>query len=200
VPARAFFRAAGFWERELKTAEKAVQAGTATARSRYLADVGSWLSSMNEGERERLGCIRVPVEGGPVFVSALCQSPAAKGVQADANAAGNIGLRALLDPDWSGRWWYVLCDPRTLKPVAEKVKGSEAVDAETPMPATDLGRQLRNREQPVNLWRDVSVAPVNQGQWTTYSEYREGVMERVTAILREQLGPRVKDAYGDKPF
>jgi hypothetical protein len=121
-------------------------------------------------------------------------------LQADTNAAGNIGLRALLDPDWSGRWWYVVCDPRTLKPVAEKVKGSEAVDAETPMPAAGLERQLRNREQPVNLWRDVSVAPVNQGQWTTYPEYREGVMEGVTAILREQLRPRVKDAQGDEPF
>jgi hypothetical protein len=27
--------------------------------------------------------------------------------QADLNAAANIGLKALLDPDWPGKWWYV---------------------------------------------------------------------------------------------
>ena len=51
--------------------------------------------------------IRVPVKDGEIFVSANPRSPAANGLQADLNAAANIGLRAILDPDWCGKWWYV---------------------------------------------------------------------------------------------
>jgi len=201
VPARTLLQAAGFWERELRSAQDAVNAGTATARRRYLADLAAWHRNMEQPEREKLGCLRVPTtKGGAVFVSALSSSPAAKGLQADVNAAGNIGLRALLDPDWSGRWWYVLCDPKTHKPLAERVTGSRAVDARTPILVDDPDRQLPRTQHPVNLWRDVSVEPVNQGCWTTFAQYWERVMERATAILREQMQPRAKRTHGDEPF
>jgi hypothetical protein len=49
--------------------------------------------------------IRITQGGGELFVSS---DENAKGaIQADLNAAANIGLKALLDPDWPGAWWYI---------------------------------------------------------------------------------------------
>ncbi|MBX3322997.1 MAG: type V CRISPR-associated protein Cas12b [Phycisphaeraceae bacterium] len=63
--------------------------------------------------------LRILSKSGDLFVAApprscrkvghqpcpLCDGKRA--IQADLNAAANIGLRALLDPDFAGRWWYV---------------------------------------------------------------------------------------------
>ncbi|HRQ72818.1 MAG TPA: type V CRISPR-associated protein Cas12b [Phycisphaerales bacterium] len=63
--------------------------------------------------------IRILSKSGDLFVAAPPRScrevghqpcPMCDGkrvIQADLNAAANIGLRALLDPDFAGRWWYV---------------------------------------------------------------------------------------------
>ena len=58
-----------------------------------------------------------------MFVSAAADSPAARGIQADLNAAANIGLKAILDPDWLGSWWFVLVNLATGGPDPDKVKG-----------------------------------------------------------------------------
>lgn len=50
----------------------------------------------------------VPRRGAELFVSAQPAIQSHTGiVHADLNAAANIGLRALMDPDWPGAWWYV---------------------------------------------------------------------------------------------
>jgi hypothetical protein len=195
VPVAEFFRPGGFWERELRAAERAVKSGGELARSRLL--VG--LSKVAEETRHQLGCVRLPLEGGPVFVSADRNSPAAKGLQADLNAAANIGLRALMDPDWAGYWWYIPCAPKTMKPLMDKLKGSKAIDAEKPLP-TRPSEELSVRDKPVNLWRDVSAQPLTAGQWSPYSEYRVKVLDRVCAILREELSRRVAAAQCGLPF
>jgi IS605 OrfB family transposase len=80
--------------------------------------------------------LRLIIKGGDLFVAApppSCQSDGhrpcslcdgKRAVQADLNAAANIGLRALLDPDFPGKWWYVQCGEADGVPRADKVKGS----------------------------------------------------------------------------
>jgi hypothetical protein len=84
-------------------------------------------------------------------VSANTDSPAARGLQADLNAAANIGLKALMDPDWIGAWWYVLADTATGRPDPEKVKGCPIWnDADPALLATAIpavsGRASKNRQ------------------------------------------------------
>ncbi len=70
-----------------------------------------------------LSTILLPRRGGELFVSADPDSPLACGLQADLNAAANIGLKALTDPDWMGAWWFVLVDRASGQPVEEQVQG-----------------------------------------------------------------------------
>ncbi|MEW6113456.1 MAG: type V CRISPR-associated protein Cas12b, partial [Thermodesulfobacteriota bacterium] len=133
--------------------------------------------------------VRIPQRGGSIFVSAHQDSPAARGIQADLNAAANIGLRALMDPDWPGRWWYVPCHPSSFLPVTEKIKGCSAIDQLTPL-RTDS--KSRNDRQIVNLWRDPSTRPAQGGdrtdEWKPTGEYWEDVMKHVIENLRRQAG------------
>ena len=59
--------------------------------------------------------VRLPQRGGELFVSESNSSPAASGLQADMNAAANVGLKALMHPDYIGAWWYVLIDRKTAR-------------------------------------------------------------------------------------
>jgi hypothetical protein len=195
VPVAKFFRPGGFWERECRAAEQAVKSGGDLERSRLLVD----LSDLSEETRRQLGCVRVPMEGGPIFVAADRRSPTAKGLQADLNAAANIGLRALMDPDWAGSWWYIPCAPKTMKPLMDKLKGCQAIAADTPLPTLPSERRSV-ADKPINLWRDVSAQPIATGRWSRYSEYWLAARNRVCAILREQLSGRVAAAHRDLPF
>ena len=106
----------------------------------------------------------------------------------------------MMDPDWSGAWWYVPCQPKALKPVTDAVKGSGVFDG-TPLPATPAtAKQAAERDRPVNLWRDVSGAAVPDAQWQVYADYREQTMERVCAILQRQLANRLAGLGEDLPF
>ena len=117
------------------------------------------------------------------------------------NAAANIGLRALTDPDWSGFWWYVLCEPKALRAIADACKGSKAIDADTVLAASPATMEtLGKRDQPVNLWRDASVAPLTRGRWEHHSVYWEIVMRQVCAILRNQLVKRAAAVRCEVPF
>jgi IS605 OrfB family transposase len=134
--------------------------------------------------KQRAGRVRIPQTGGELFVSAHGPSPAAKGLQADLNAAANIGLRALLDPDWPGKWWWVPCEGKTAKPNKDKVKGCACIDASKPL----IPDHKAKSQEVVNLWRDVSAEPVGSSDWKDYKEYWNGVRARVIGILREQNG------------
>lgn len=128
--------------------------------------------------------VLLPDDGGELFVSADKDSPVAKGLQADLNAAANIGLRALLDPDWPGRWWWIPCDGKTGIPAKEKCKGSAAIDLNTPL---DPDWKPVSQDI-VNLWRDVSAESVKPGDWQSYSEYWNKVTDRVIRQLRKRGG------------
>lgn len=88
VPMKEFSKAR-HWRTRVKQA-----AGKQDAESKFLLEV--------EKNCHDKTVLRLPVRGGDLFVST-----AGPALQADLNAAANVGLRAVLDPDWAGRWWYV---------------------------------------------------------------------------------------------
>jgi IS605 OrfB family transposase len=165
--------------------------------------------------------LRLFTKGGDLFVAAppsschshghkpcpLCDGKRA--VQADLNAAANIGLRALLDPDYPGKWWYVLCGEADAVPRADKVKGSTCFGKEPeqfgalqsatePIPLTQDGaagsKKAKNRGrrqkdgQNSNYWADPSGSPLrnaaNHGFWLPTPAYWRWVRKRVIAVLR----------------
>jgi len=203
-----------FWHKQITAADQKMRDGSkGDARERYLLALRTHWAAMPDAKRAGRS-VRIPTRGGEVFVSAKKNSPASSGLQADLNAAANIGLKALLDPDWPGRWWYVPCDAETYRPVKDKFVGCLAVKPTEPLiqvkgenglsPEAHTPRRIRNAERRigsqreskdniVNLWRDISARlvnnePVVESEWQRYSEYWNKVEFRVVNILREKAG------------
>ena len=155
---------------------------------------------MSGEERKNAPPLRIPVKGGDLFVSARRESPAARGLQADLNAAANIGLRALIDPDWPGKWWYVPCDTKNRKPMGDKVGGSHAVDLKEALKEpvdiqdsnnkTEANKNTKKEngktKEIVNLWCDVSGEKLAACEWREYAAYQKWVEKRVVDNLREE--------------
>jgi len=205
VPVKQFLTEGGYWATTVaKTRERLADArasgGAGAAEDRYLAALEEHWKARPAPAREG-ATVRVPRQGGEVFVSANRDSPAAKGLQADLNAAANIGLLALLDPDWPGRWWYVPCDATKFAPDPKRAAGSAAIDLSRPLleereatPTTTRKKRRGSRKEAtvVNLWRDVSSRPLHEwdprNSWRPYAQYRNQVKERVVRMLARQAG------------
>ncbi|MEQ8784800.1 MAG: type V CRISPR-associated protein Cas12b [Pirellulaceae bacterium] len=188
-----------WWWKQVAQARGKVHSNKGNARDRLLMELDEYCEAIKShtGAKHHL---RIPVNGGDIFVSADADSPLAAGVQADLNAAANIGLRALMDPDFSGKWWYVPCDPFTSQPHAEKVKGSilasvgalKTVNDESAIPAR-RGRAPTQSVPPrevINLWRDPSTAVIRGAagdeSWHATPAYWNIVKDRVVQVLRER--------------
>lgn len=208
-----------FWRRQVKQAEEKKSEGKGDARERFLCDLNSMWKGKTVGDWVKAGVIRIPLKGGEIFVSADSKSPGAKGLQADLNAAANIGLRALTDPDWPGKWWYVPCEPNSFRPVKDKVDGSLVVNPEQALrkpaqaqsgnpPKTKNKRGNKGAgktKEVVNLWRDISSAPLKDGEWKEYTAYQNEVQCRVIRILKDQIKSKNKQSLywlkeDDTPF
>lgn len=187
----------GKFSRQISAAENDKKSD---ALSRYLLDLKArYLDENNKPRTEfKNDVLRVPYRGGEVFVSADRNSPIAKGLQADLNAAANIGLKALLDPDWPGTWWYVPSIPQadgTFKPKSESTAGSAALDGKVlvqEQAGTSDGavksKTAAKSKDVVNLWHDVSSDAVETGGWKVYSHYKNYTLVRVIGVLRKQFG------------
>lgn len=130
--------------------------------------------------------VRIPQKGGEIFVSADMGSPLKNGIQADLNAAANIGIKALLDPDWNGRWWYVPCSPKDYIPANDKVKGSEVFESKIPLLQVEKEKSEKDKEKKdiVNLWRDISGDSLYTGNWREFKPYWNDVTARAIKNLR----------------
>lgn len=194
-----------WWRRQVKLALEKGDNGD--ARERFLAKIEKQSSSLSDSERKTAPAIRIPVNGGALFVSADPRSPAAKGLQADLNAAANVGLKALLDPDFTGKWWFIPCESATHKPHTDKTKGSQVIPAGQPLvpiAATDpeasdpragnkrgRAKHGKNEREIVNLWRDVSASPIDSNShWSSRAEYWNDVRCRVIALLHRAQATR----------
>jgi hypothetical protein len=195
------FLNAAFWKSEVARACKRLKEDDASAVKHraydsYLHDLKQHCQANGSTRPQK---VLIPRAGGEVFVSARSDSPAASGLDADLNAAANIGLKALLDPDWAGRWWYVPCDAWTYIPDKNRVAGSLAFETPAPLRASqpgaqDAGPRKRTRKQRakqgvVNLFRDVSAQPMNaEPGCKPYGDYWADVEARVVQRLRAMHG------------
>jgi IS605 OrfB family transposase len=194
-----------FWRKQVAQAEKKHSEDKGDARVRFLCELNTMWKDKSPADWEKAAPIRVPLKGGELFVSSNPDSPAAKGLQADLNAAANIGLKALIDPDWSGKWWYVPCDPLSFKPALDKVKGSAAIDLDLPLKdppeaksgshGKRSGKTKSKSKDVVNLWRDVSSQSIlaEEGPWLVYEAYQNRVQERVVKILQKFTNQQKKN-------
>ncbi len=150
--------------------------------------------------------VRLPRRGGELFVSADANSPLANGLQADLNAAANIGLKALTDPDWMGAWWFVLVKRDSGQPVPQQVQGSPIWESCTRLssPATvdssdspagarrSKGRGARGRARATEYrWSPLSAMtmPDNKTWWPTRDYWPEIERQIADRLLREQIDP-----------
>jgi len=189
-----------WWRRQAKVAQEKADRGD--ARDRFLVMIEKQWSSKSDSERKFAPAIRIPMNGGELFVSADPCSPAAKGLQADLNAAANIGLKALLDPDFSGKWWFIPCEAATHKPHPEKTKGSFVIPSDLslisiksrnletldPKIGKNHGRLRAGKKEReiANLWRDISVFPIDANSpWRGTAEYWNDVRFRVISLLHK---------------
>ncbi len=192
------FMESSLWKRDAARAAKKGQ-GKGDERDRYILELRD-LAEKSRSDNPVLlrKILRIPARGGDIFVSADRSSPAANGLQADLNAAANIGLKALLDPDWPGRWWHVPCITATGKPDAASTKGSLAMDGNPILlPTTNddsdstksaaKKKSLKGGSEVINAWRHVSSRPLSEGEWHVYAAYQNIVLRDVVGILRSQL-------------
>lgn len=210
VPVKEFMRSP-FWRKQVAQAEKKQAENKGDSRERFLCYLNVMWKDKTVADWEKAGVVRVPLRGGEIFVSSDPASPAAKGLQADLNAAANIGLRALTDPDWLGKWWYVPCEPGSFRPVKDKVEGSAAVkpDQALRQPAQAQSGDAKDKKKPgkkgagnskevVNLWRDISASPLEDskaGEWEEYSAYQNKVQCQVIRALEEEIKRRDKQPH-----
>jgi hypothetical protein len=205
VPVKEFMQSL-FWRKQVAQAEKKVTDGKGDACERFLVDLNAKWKDQTEAAWKSAGSVRIPLKGGELFVSADPGSPAAKGIQADLNAAANIGLRALLDPDWPGRWWYVPCKPGTSEPALDRIKGSAAFEGVQVLPAdgaAPAGSEAGKRQPKKSkskapkkieyLWRDPSGGVLAAGRWKQTQAYWNDVQYRAVQLLRKRAG---LDSYG----
>jgi len=175
VPVRELKNAEGWLGRLVLRAEEAVKDGKATPRQELLVKMAEAV----RGQQITSGTVRIIAPGGQLFVAADAVSPSANGLHADMNAAANIGLVALLDPDWPAAWWRVPCKTATGEVDDTKVGGSEAIPLSEPLldPGKETGRGI------VNAWSDPKDSPVGRRYWTDSKRYWRDVERRVVEVL-----------------
>ncbi len=191
VPVKDFIGGKSFWKNEIARSDKKFKKGTADSRDDLLLDLRNFWEDKPPEVIEKARPIRIIYRGGELFVSADALSPLSNGIQADINAAANIGLKALLDPDWAGAWWYVPCNTKTHKPLARRAGGSTAIDTSQSLKEDDTSeksgkkKNTKKTRDVVNLWRDPSGGPVHDSQWSPTTEYWQDVQKRVVSVLRK---------------
>jgi IS605 OrfB family transposase len=176
VPANELANPQGWIGRLVVRAEEAVKDGAASPRQKLLVTLAE---AFRNGEITS-SAVRVIVPGGQLFVAADSASPSARGIHADMNAAANIGLVALLDPDWSAAWWRLPCKTATGEVDETKVGGSAAVPVGRAIldPSAEAGKGY------VNAWSDPQEKAVSRREWVDTKAYWRGIEERVIEILR----------------
>lgn len=188
-----------WWRKQVSRAKEKTKNKNGNALERYLLALDEKWSSASDDEIHSAKPLRIPVKGGELFMSADEYSPLVAGIQADINAAANIGLRALMDPDFPGKWWYVPCDPDKREPKSDKVKGS-ILDGVGPLQKVTSESNGANKKQNsrkkensvVNLWRDPQASAIRGvaggESWEEWSTYWNGVEYRVVQYLRNRAG------------
>ncbi len=179
------------WSKQLAQARKKVAAGTRYSRDHFLVDLATAVSE----NKPLPDYLRLLQKGAELFASS---SNDRSGVlQADLNAAGNIGLKALMDPDWPGAWWYIPCGTADGVVDAEAVTGCPIFDLSTlpklvvPSQSTtpSKGRRGKSSRTKVNAWCQPSAEAIDstQREWQSTADYWIDAETQLLTHWRQQL-------------
>lgn len=203
-----------WWKKVASAAEKRLSDdGTDSLDVLLVAMLKKWTSA-NEQDKSKQRTLRIPRIGGDLFIAAaptdFPNGSVSRIIQADLNAAANIGLRALFDPDFPAKWWYVPCiDDKTAGtavPRADKVKGSVCFGPDPAKPerfgslikptaaATTIGGTAKRKrasdaemKETTNFWADPNATTLrnaaHDGFWLRTPAYWRWVRKRVVAAL-----------------
>ncbi len=203
-----------WWSKLVNAAEKRLNEHGTDSLDRFFVALRKRWTSASEKDRSKQQTLRIPRVGGDLFIAA---SPAdstngsvSRVIQADLNAAANIGLRAIIDPDLPAKWWYVPCiddkSAGTALPRLDKVKGSTCFGpdpakperfgsfirpASAPAPDGKAGKRKRTTDaetkETTNFWSDPNAAALrnaaDRGFWLRTPAYWRWVRKRVVASL-----------------
>jgi hypothetical protein len=170
------------------------------ARDRYISALARRYASNAEEQADSKMLLRIPNNSGELFVSADVDSSTTNGIQADLNAAANIGLRALMDPDWSGAWWYVpvqsadgTTDPKDFPGCPSFGRPMQlSVKVESERDKSDEGAAPNPIREKTYAWCDVSDRSLSSrgSVWKSTRHYWNGVDLRI--VERWAKGLRMK--------
>lgn len=207
----------GFWKKDIDRAQARLNKGGVAQADHLFVKAREWAESVPEAERDAHRVI-LPKRGGDLFVN-VHVSRSKQGhvstTQADLNGAANIGLRALLDPDWTGKWWFVPCTGGTFVPAPDKTRNATVfvnvdqlphagdgpdVGADPSMTRGKTKRKGRRAstngtpEKSIeNRWRHLSASPVTDDRWVTTATYWNVVQADVCRRLQRQFAASLSD-------
>lgn len=179
------------WSKQLAQARKKVIDGTRSSRDQFLVDLAAAVRE-NKSLPDRLRFLQ---KGAELFASS--SSDRSGVLQADLNAAGNIGLKALSDPDWPGAWWSILCDLSDGVVDADFVTGCRIFDPAAlpklieppPIKTPTAGRRVKSSRTKIYAWRHPSTDPIRPtlSQWKLTSDYWADAEKELLSHWRKQL-------------
>jgi len=181
VPIRRFL-SSPFWQKKVATAKKkAHDPDKLKPRDAYFVELCKLAEEVAVTAVGGIPPLRIPIDGGELFMSTDTDSPISGGLNADYNAAANIAIKAVLDPDWPGAWWYMPVQVSNSKPKKDSVQGAACIDLGKPL--SDEGFQ--GKTTIVNIWRDPSVMPIHEyDAWRVTKDYWPDVEQRVVDHVR----------------
>jgi IS605 OrfB family transposase len=192
IPVKELTNPEGWIGKLVARAEEAAKEGAASPRQKLLVTLAE---AARSGELTS-SAVRILAPGGQLFVAADSSSSAAQGIHADMNAAANIGLVSLLDPDWPAAWWRLPCKAATGEVDETKVGGSGAV----PIGRTILDPSAEAGKGYVNAWSDPQEKAVSRREWVDTKAYWRGIEERVVEILLAWNRSGGRDRQEKVPF
>lgn len=170
-----------YWRREVERAAARVRGGNARPAERLLDAYGARLAS---GSLDDERAVLVPAEAGILLVS-LGEDGRPRKTHVGQDAAANIALEALMDPNFPAAVWRVAAQwkqkGRVYVPAAGSRRSVPAL-AEWNVPAAEGDPPAGGKV--VNLWRDPSDEPLGVGRWLTTPAYWQ---ERESRICRAIL-------------
>jgi hypothetical protein len=184
------------WKNEFERAEKRVAENKAkvTIRDRLLVAVSKTIKENPEGLPSQ---ILIPVRGGDLFLPAVDELPLTerkdsaskqlRTIQADLNAGANVGLVAVLDPDFSGTWWRVKVMPSTGRTQETDYPGSPLFEEPLELLSAEQRTGKRDRQ---NAFCFPSTARLSsdERQWWTQLAFMNHVESLCCRRIAESMG------------
>ena len=180
IPAVQFKEPKGYLKTLIARIEKKKEEGR-SPREKLILAIAKKCEKLTPDDLKNMRAFRIPWQGGDIFVAADSDN---NGIQADLNAAANIGLKAITDQENPIAHWRVTCDRKKGTPVIRKEEKYEILKKAKGCNFLSL-LQLKEvkGDNNVNAWRDVSTDPLNTENW----EYTVTYWDKVEKAVCDKL-------------